>query len=106
MSERPQIGDPSSNITKVIIGASLIFWAWTGFNWEPRPLPPGALDGFQTGEGAELLPGPLQIRYVVQPGDTLSKLAARFGSSVEEIVDWNGLTDADFIKVGWSLRVK
>lgn len=106
MSERLNIGKPESSITRVIVGGCLLFWGWTAFNWEPRPLPPGALDGFQTGEGAELILGPIQIRHQVQSGDTLGGLATKYGSSVEEIVDWNGLTDPDLIKPGWDLRVK
>lgn len=43
--------------------------------------------------------------YVVQPGDTLSEIARRFGSSVDAIVRANGIADPDFIFAGQILCV-
>ena len=40
------------------------------------------------------------VRYVVQPGDTLSAIARRFGTTVEAIASTNTLTDPDEIVVG------
>ncbi|WP_029214950.1 LysM peptidoglycan-binding domain-containing protein [Kallotenue papyrolyticum] len=40
-------------------------------------------------------------RYVVQPGDTLRAIAARFGVSVERLLEYNGLTPEE----GDNLRV-
>jgi cell wall-associated NlpC family hydrolase len=44
-------------------------------------------------------------RYVVQPGDTLTSIAQRFGLAVAQIVALNGLSDADAIVAGTSLRL-
>lgn len=44
-------------------------------------------------------------RYRVQPGDTLTGLAARFHVSVAALVSWNGIRDADVIRVGQVLIV-
>lgn len=43
--------------------------------------------------------------YTVQPGDTLSHIARRVGSTVQQLVDANGLSDPDRILVGQLLTV-
>jgi LysM repeat protein len=43
--------------------------------------------------------------YTVQPGDTLGKIAAQFGTSVDAIVQANGLGDANLISVGQQLVI-
>jgi putative chitinase len=43
--------------------------------------------------------------YTVQPGDTLSQVAERFGTSVKAIAQANRLEDPSFILAGWSLYV-
>ncbi|NOZ28823.1 MAG: LysM peptidoglycan-binding domain-containing protein [Chloroflexi bacterium] len=45
------------------------------------------------------------LPYRVQPGDTLSILAQRFGTTVEAISEANGLEDPDLIVVGQLLSV-
>ncbi len=44
--------------------------------------------------------------YVVQPGDTLSEIAAATGVSMQELLAANGLPNADFVWVGQALRIK
>lgn len=44
-------------------------------------------------------------RYTVVAGDTLSGIAARFGTTVQRLVDLNGLSDPNFISVGQELIV-
>jgi LysM repeat protein len=43
--------------------------------------------------------------YVVQPGDTLTEIAARFGVTVEVIVEANGIADPNLIIVGQVLMI-
>ena len=43
--------------------------------------------------------------YTVQKGDTLYSLARRYGTTVSAIMAANGLTDADRIRSGQSLRM-
>ena len=43
--------------------------------------------------------------YRVQPGDTLTSIAAAFGRDVKEIARWNNIVDPSRIYVGQSLRV-
>jgi LasA protease len=73
----------------------------------PSPAYPGAYTGAPTpnptpgdrsnGTGLEW--------YVVQPGETLSLIAAVFGRTVEEIAAANGLVDADGIQAGQMLYI-
>ncbi len=57
--------------------------------------------------GARLrVPGAaLQRSYVVRSGDTLSSIAARFGTSIRTLARANHLADPNFILVGRRLRV-
>ena len=43
--------------------------------------------------------------YTVQAGETLSEIAAQFGVDPQDLLDLNGLEDADAIFVGQTLRV-
>ncbi|MBE3577127.1 MAG: cell wall hydrolase [Limnochordales bacterium] len=43
--------------------------------------------------------------YHVQPGDTLTSIARRFGLTVKDIVAWNKIPNPDFIKVGQVLAL-
>ncbi|GAA1262389.1 hypothetical protein GCM10009665_60060 [Kitasatospora nipponensis] len=43
--------------------------------------------------------------YIVRPGDTLTGIAAIFGTTVEQLVTWNDIADPDLIKVGERLIV-
>lgn len=43
--------------------------------------------------------------YVVQSGDTLSEIAAKYGVSVAQLVSWNKLSNANSIEVGQKISV-
>ena len=43
--------------------------------------------------------------YIVQAGDTLSKIAARYGTTVQNLMNLNGLSNANLIWVGQRLKV-
>jgi LysM repeat protein len=43
--------------------------------------------------------------HVVADGDTLGGIAAKYGTSVEAIMELNGLTDANYLYVGQELKV-
>ena len=51
------------------------------------------------------LPAHAQTVHVVQRGETLSRIAARYGTSVQAIVNANGLRNANFIWVGQRLII-
>jgi LysM repeat protein len=48
---------------------------------------------------------PGDVVYVVQSGDTLGKIAERFGVTVQSIVDRNALASPDAIEAGQRLEV-
>ena len=43
--------------------------------------------------------------YRIQPGDTLSGIAARYGVSVSDLVTLNGIVDPSFVLAGQTLRI-
>lgn len=43
--------------------------------------------------------------YTVQPGDTLSAIAERYNTTVDELVAANGLTDPNVLQVGQTLLI-
>lgn len=49
--------------------------------------------------------GPAPTTYTVQPGDTLSGIAARYGTSVSQLVNLNSLSDPNLLSVGQVLRL-
>lgn len=50
-------------------------------------------------------PTPTPVVYVVQPGDSLSAIAVKFGVPVEAIAEANDIQDADVIKAGQKLII-
>ena len=82
----------------------------------PRPTAPVILDitvaptqdadATATAYARQLVPTPTPAGlYVVQQGDTLSGLAEDFGTTVEELMAANGLTDANAIQAGQTLLI-
>lgn len=44
--------------------------------------------------------------YTIQPGDTLSGIAAKHGTTVAQLQNWNGISNPDLIYAGNTIRVK
>lgn len=57
------------------------------------------------GNGDDPDPDPDPETYTVQEGDTLTSIAAEFGVTVDDLVEWNNLSDPDDIQVGQELIV-
>lgn len=53
----------------------------------------------------EPTPTPVVTTYTVQSGDTLSRIAARFGVTVEAMVNANGLADPGKLSIGQELII-
>jgi LysM repeat protein len=51
-------------------------------------------------------PAPSVTTYTIQPGDTLSGIAAQYGTSVSSLVALNGIANPDVIYAGQTIRVK
>lgn len=44
--------------------------------------------------------------YTVVKGDTLSKIAKRYGTTVKQLCKWNNISNPDLIRIGQVLRVR
>jgi len=81
-----------TNPDRIYIGQRLVIPGASGSAGSPAaPLPPS-----QT---------PATGTYIVQAGDTLSRIGARYGTSVQSLMSLNGLRNPDMIWVGQRLRV-
>ena len=58
-----------------------------------------------TGNAPSPVPPQQYITYVIQPGDTLSGIASRFGTTVSAIASLNHISDPDKIYAGATIRV-
>ncbi len=45
------------------------------------------------------------IIYTVKAGDTLSKIAKKYNTTVAKLVKWNGITNPDLIHVGQKIKI-
>ncbi len=60
----------------------------------------------QTAYARQSVPTPTPIGlYIVKPGDTLSKIANAFETTVDEIIALNGIADPNKIEVGQRLII-
>jgi LysM repeat protein len=48
---------------------------------------------------------PHETYYTVQRGDTLSEIAERYETTVEQLAKWNNIPDVDLIRAGQKLIV-
>ena len=62
--------------------------------------------GFRYDEVQDIVNGNTTVYYVVQSGDTLSEIAARYGTTYEMIAQMNHIENPNLIYVGQNLRVK
>ncbi|MEM8535636.1 MAG: LysM peptidoglycan-binding domain-containing protein [Chloroflexota bacterium] len=64
------------------------------------------IDATATVYASQLIPTPTPAGlYVVQQGDTLGSLAEEFGTTVEELLAANGMTDPDSLQSGQALLI-
>ena len=49
---------------------------------------------------------PAEEYYTVVAGDTLSAIAKKYGTTVNQLVEWNGIANPNMISVGQKFRVK
>lgn len=79
-----------ANPNRIIAGATLLL--------------PGE-QGDAPAPAADTAQGQAAGTHVVAPGEVLSRIAAQYGMSVQALVDANGLSDANYIRVGQRLTI-
>lgn len=104
-------------IKRLLISALVpLLAACAGATLEGRPtvrpvvavtrVPTQDVPGTQTAYALRIVPTPTPAGlYVVKPGDTLSKIADAFETTVDEIIAQNGIADPNQIEVGQSLII-
>lgn len=68
----------------------------------PAVIKKAGLNGYSKPKAAEKKP---ETYYYVRKGDTLSAIAKRFGTTVEQLKNWNGIKNANIIYSGQRIRV-
>ena len=53
-----------------------------------------------------LVSGGTILRYQIQPGDTLDKIAAMYNVSPEQLMKWNHMQDPNKLEPGKPIQVK
>ena len=54
----------------------------------------------------DLVSGGTILRYKIQPGDTLDKIAAMYNVSPEQLMKWNHMQDPNKLEPGKPIQVK
>ena len=70
----------------------------------PTPAPPKSPSN--PPEAGSVGPTSNQTSYIVAPGDTLTRIAARFGVTAKALVEINGLANADSILIGQAIKLR
>jgi LysM repeat protein len=85
-----------TNPDRIYVGQNLTIPGKSGSTNQPAaPNPPSTAQTTSPAGGT----------YIVQRGDTLAKIAARYGTTVQNLMRLNGITNPDRIWVGQRLRV-
>jgi LysM repeat protein len=99
------------NVIVSLIVTLIVLLAWQNIGGAPSLPGPG---GATATRAATLTPAPTggaptdqprEVRYTVQPGDTLSSIATRYNVSVEDIMTANGLSNPNALSVGQELII-
>src|SRR5581483_2853119 len=67
--------------------------------------PPPAPEAVEGPGGLAVSIRPVESNYTVAPGDTLERIAQRFGTTVEALVGMNNLRDRNSLRVGQQLII-
>lgn len=81
-------------ITRIVAGANNPYLLDNGLCW----VNDGDIRGYYS--------QPSVTYYTVKKGDTLSAIAQTYGTTVNQLVSWNGIANPNLIVVGQKLRVK
>jgi len=100
---------PGAAVTKVVLPGQTpqVAGAATPVPLTPSSPPPPtpAPVATNTPTGGQPAPAGGETIYVVQRGDTLAKIAAKYGVTVKQIVDLNSIANPNLISTGQKLRI-
>ena len=57
-------------------------------------------------DALEIVSGGTILPYVVQPGDSLQTIAAKYHVTPEQLVKWNDLGNTNNVQAGQQLKIK
>ena len=75
------------------------------FDFSQPPRPPVVLPSYPSASSGGQPPAGPEQGYTVRPGDTLSQIAERFGTTVEAMAQANCIEDPNLIFAGQTLRI-
>jgi LysM repeat protein len=112
-----QIYQYQNNVTLAGIQVDYDYVVNNAGSWETgsaQPVPSGGTGSSQPpapggGSGSSSQPAPsgsAQLTYTVQPGDTLSGIAGRFGTTVSALVQLNGIQNPNLIYPGQIIKIQ
>jgi LysM repeat protein len=90
---------------RIGVGWSLLVPTGSSADAVARAAPSGVASAASDGDAQAPAPRPGPHSYRVRPGDTLTSIAQRFGTTVSRLADWNGLSNTNRIRVGQRLVV-
>ena len=94
-----------TNPRTIFIGQRLRIPSATGTPVSPPSGPPQETATPTVQPTPTPLPTSVPVTYIVQPGDTLFVIAARYGVSIVELAQLNGITNYDQLSVGQVLTI-
>lgn len=80
-------------------------WGYVDYPSAIRAAGLNHLDGSSPAPSPSPSPSTDYVTYVIQPGDTLSGIAQRYGTTVNALASLNGIADPDLIYAGNTIRV-
>lgn len=72
----------------------------------PSIIKNGGFNGYKQGSAPAPKPQPSVEYYTVVKGDNLTRIAKRFGTTVNQLVQWNNIKNPNLIFTGQRLRVR
>jgi LysM repeat protein len=99
------------NVIVSLLVTLAVLLAWQNLGGAPGLPGPGTVPATRAATLTSVPTGslptdaPREVRYIVQPGDTLLSIAARYNVSVEDIMTANGLSNPNALAVGQELII-